>query len=69
MTERIDSTSNLRRVRLQRTPSGKPIGAAVMVGIRMLEKYVSGDPDPEYLNLEMIPQAEGILLKIRGCEP
>ena len=32
----------------------------------MLEKYVSGDP--EYLNLEMIPQAEGILLKIRGCE-
>ena len=66
MIEHIDSTSIHRRVRLQRTPSGKAIGAAVMIGIRMLEKYVSGDP--EYLNLEMIPQAEGILLKIRGCE-
>jgi len=66
MIEHIDSTSIHRRVRLQRTPSGKTIGAAVMLGIRMLEKYVSGDP--EYLNLEMIPQAEGILLKIRGCE-
>ena len=55
-----------RRVRLQRTPSGKAVGAAVMIGIRMLERYVTAGT--EYLDVEMIPQAEGILLKIRGCE-
>jgi len=66
MIEHIDSTSIHRRVRLQRTPSGKAIGVAVMIGIRMLERYVTAGT--EYLDVEMIPQAEGILLKIRGCE-
>ena len=32
MIEHIDSTSIHRRVRLQRTPSGRSIGAAVMIG-------------------------------------
>lgn len=51
-----------RRVRLQRTPSGKLIGAAVMINVRMLERYVTGDL--EYLDVEMIPLEEGMLLKI-----
>ena len=51
-----------RRVRLQRTPSGKLIGAAVMINVRMLERYVTAGT--EYLDVEMIPLEEGILLKI-----
>jgi len=66
MTSFVDAPTHTARVRIQRSAAGRVLGAAMMIPVRTLNPYIRGES--EYLNLEMIPQAEGILLKIGGCE-
>ncbi|MEA3325144.1 MAG: hypothetical protein U9Q37_08420, partial [Euryarchaeota archaeon] len=65
MTEGSNSSNHFRtRVRVQRTPTGRLLGAAVMIPAEIIGGFVKDDT--EMLDIEFGVLPEGILLKIGG---
>ena len=68
MTEEINPLNHFRtRVRVQRTPTGRLLGAAVMIPAEIIGEFVKDDPETLDIEFGILP--EGIRLKVRGGTP
>ena len=66
MFDGTDFQTNLRgRVKIQKTASGKILGACLMIPAEVLIDHLPKD-EIEYLETELKPTPEGIMVKIRG---
>ena len=64
MTEGHDSTSTLRRVKVQRTPNGTVLGCAVMIPADTIESFVTDGAEEIEYDLKALP--DGIMFEIGG---
>lgn len=61
-----DSLSTHRRVRVQRTPDNSLLGCTIYLDAMSVAPYIFGEA--EFLDVIIVPEADGIKLKIRESD-